>query len=121
MVSDCDRNNLAPLILSSGRGIFALVGDPSKVETAEKQVKAALNSAMSGGWFTELKSADQPLGGSVLPVGFPPNNISQATHDGLQPKRDTYDDDGEDGGGWNLDYAKDTALEYGLEIRVSST
>ncbi len=117
MVSGFERNNLANLVLSAGRRLVALVGDPAKVESAEKQVVGAVSTAMEGGWFKELKPPEEPLRGIALPAGFPSHNMSQASQQSIELHRDGYDEDDEDGE-WLLDHAKETAAEFGLEIRV---
>lgn len=117
MVSGFEHNNLANLVLSAGRRLVALVGDPAKVESVEKKVTGAVSTAMEGGWFKELTTPDEPLRGSALPAGFPSHNMSQASQDGIEHHRNGYDEDDEDCE-WLRDHAKDTAAEFGLEIRV---
>lgn len=87
-----------------------------------KQLKGALTTAMAAGWFKELANASVPLGGSVLPAGFPLHNISQSVQVGIQQVRETYDEDSSDDGsdGWQLEFAKQTAGEHGFEIKVSA-
>lgn len=120
MVTAFEHNPLATLVLTSGRRLCALVGNQAKVDTVGRQVKGALATAMTAGWFKELAQADVPLGGSVLPTSFPPHNISQSSQESVENLRAGYDDDHDDDGSnpWCLDHAKDTAEDYGLEIRV---
>ncbi|CAB1120660.1 unnamed protein product [Ectocarpus sp. CCAP 1310/34] len=119
LVSAFEDNNLASLVLTSGRRLFALVGDPAKAVSVGRQVKSALATAMTAGWFKALANAGVPLGGSVLPAGFPSHNMSQASQVDIENIRHGYDedDDGSGPGGWNLEFAKRTAAEFGLEIR----
>lgn len=120
LVSAFEHNPLATHILAGGRRLCALVETPDKASTVEKQVKGALAAAMAAGWFKELAHAGVPLGGSVLPAGFPPHNMSQASQDDIQRLRAIYDVD-DDSGGWNLDVAKEIAEQFGFEIKVSAS
>ena len=119
LVTAFEHNPLATLVLTGARRLCALVGSPDKADSARKQVKGALATAMAAGWFKQLARAGVPLGGSVLPAGFPPHNMSQSSLDGVQALRDGYDDD-DDSGEWSLDFAKENAIEHGFEIRVSA-
>ena len=120
LVTAFEHNPLATHILAGGRRLCALVETPDKAGTVEKQVKGALAAAMAAGWFKELAHAGVPLGGSVLPAGFPPHNMSQASQDAIQRLRAIYDVD-DDSGGWNLDVAKEIAEQFGFEIKVSAS
>ena len=120
LVTACEHNPLATLVLTGGRRLCALVADPTKADMVGRQVKSALATAMTAGWFKELAQADVPLGGGVLPAGFPSHNISQSSQADMETIRAGYDED-DDSGGWNLDFAKDTASNHGFEIRVSGS
>lgn len=120
LVTASEHNPLATHILAGGRRLCALVESPDKAGTVEKQVRGALAAAMAAGWFKELAHAGVPLGGSVLPAGFPPHNMSKATRDEIDIHREAYEDDDESGE-WMLDVAKAAVAGFGFEIKVSAS
>lgn len=120
LVTAFEDNPLATLVLTGGRRLCALVGNPVKADTVGRQVKGALATAMTAGWFKEVAQSGVALGGSVLPPGFPSHNMPQDSLEGVGRCRSGYDED-DDSGDWNLDFAKQIASDNGFEIRVSGT
>lgn len=120
LVMDLDSNPPAHLVLGGERRLFALVGDPAKKNTAEKQIKIALTTAMTGGRSTHLPKADVILGGSVLTASFPPHNLSKAVQDCIDGSMGSYHDDKESQAASAFEIAREYADEHGIEIRVGA-
>lgn len=123
MVTAADENNLASLVLESGRHLTALVSDESKVDNVQKEVGAACSSAMSRGWFAELIKGNVLVGNAVLPECLPPRIESAAVRDTYFEHRSSYDSEEEDAHEADaesaLEAAKHYACDHGLEIKVA--
>lgn len=120
LVTAFESNPLALPVVGSGRRLCALVADSEKIVNAEKQIEAALTSAMTGGWFAHLAKADKVLGGNVLPAVIPSNNLSDAMENNIATLtcEALEDDDEDDLDDAYLTVAKQFAGEHGIEIRV---
>lgn len=92
MVTAAEHNDLASLVLGTGRTLFALVSDPTKKSKVVKEVGLACLSAMKHGWFAELSQPDVRVGGVTLPMSVPEHNIPGAVESSLIEAVGAYDE-----------------------------
>lgn len=119
MVTEADQNDLASLVLGTGRTLLALVSDQSNEKRVAGEVDLAGLGAMKHGWFGELGTPDVKIGGVVLPASIPEHNVPQGVRDELVEAEGVFDEESDAETLAPLQVARGRAEEHGFEIKVS--
>lgn len=112
------RDDLASVVLGSGRMCAAFVADEANVESVKGRVRVGFDKASAGGFFDKtMTSVPVVIGPGLLPEAMPEENLRAATHRNLAELveksngADTLEQH-------QLSVAQATAASFGLEIKV---
>ena len=113
------RDDLASLVLGSGRMYAAFVADETNIDSVTERVRVGFEKATTGGFFDKaMPSAHVVIGPELLPEGVPAKNLRAATHQHLAElvEKSTGGDSTLEQ--HQLSVAQATAAEFGLELKV---
>ena len=112
------RDDLASVVLGSGRMYAAFVADEANVDSVKRRVRVGFDKASAGGFFGKtMASVPVVVGPGLLPESMPEANLPAATHRNLAEvvEKSTGADTLEQ---HQLSVAQATGAAFGLDIKV---
>lgn len=125
MSTAADKDDLTSLVLTSGRKYTALLPDPVYEGALEAALNEAAVDAVARGFHAHHGGGAKrvEVGGLTLPASVPVDNIPAAIREKIERSMESADDDANTGAAAAmraLSLAKESAEEYGLEIKVKT-
>ena len=113
------RDDLASIVLGSGRLYAAFVSDTENLDSVRERVRTGFIKALNMGFFDKtMTSTPVVVGPGLLPEAVPGSNVRAATHRHLADLVEGAGERGPTLEQHQLRVAESTAAEFGLTIKV---